>query len=203
MIKIKIKVKPTGDLPTVSLPIDGHLTDSLPTDIFNSQLSLYIDRVIEQLGKTQIKPDLIVPLEMAIRNKVTRDATKLFQEKDYNAYKSMYLTTARHIISNLKTDNEINNAEFIEKINSLQLPLDKLVELNPQDMHSERWRTFIEKKKSDIEKLTQDPEATTALFTCSRCHRNKCTFFERQDRSADEPMTIHITCCFCGKKWRQ
>ena len=183
MIQLKIKPKITNEL-------------------FSSQIKPYTVKVIECLGKTQLKKDLIIPLECAIRKKTTVDAEKLLQENSFDTYKNMYMTISRHMIENLKTNNEINNTELIEKVNSEQIPVELLVELNPEDMHSERWRSLIEKKLLDIKKLTTDPEATSDLFWCSRCHRNSTRYFQRQDRSADEPMTIHITCCYCGKKWR-
>jgi len=185
MIRLKIKPNPTRD-----------------DDFFGTQMTPYIDKVIENLHKTQLKSELVNQLELAIRNKTKKDAEQLYRNDDFNVCKNIYMTNARHMIENLKNNNEINNTDLIEKVNTGIITIDKLVELKPEEMHDEKWRVLLEKKKTDIENLTKDPEATTDLFWCSRCHRNKTTYFERQDRSADEPMTIHITCCYCGKKWR-
>lgn len=181
-----------------------HLKIKSKTDneLFGSQIRPYVEKVIEQFGKTQLSPELIAPLEQAIRNKTKSEVERTFCTDNFDTYKTIYMGIARHLIENLKTNNSINNTELIEKVNNKTIDVETLVELNPQEMHSERWRKCIEKKISDISKLTKDPEATTTLFWCSRCNRNKCTYFERQDRSADEPMTIHITCCHCGKKWK-
>ena len=43
---------------------------------------------------------------------------------------------------------------------------------------------------------------TQVQFTCSKCKSKKCTYYEMQTRSADEPATIFITCLDCGKNWR-
>lgn len=172
-------------------------------ELFASQITPYVEKIIEVLGKTQLRQDLVIPLEKAIRNKTKSDVEKLFQEDCFNTYKNIYMTNARHIIENLKTNNQINNIELIEKVNNNTITIEQLVELTPEDMYNERWKPLIEKKLLDINKLTSDPEATSDLFWCSRCHRNKTTYFERQDRSADEPMTIHITCCYCGRRWKQ
>jgi DNA-directed RNA polymerase subunit M/transcription elongation factor TFIIS len=184
MIRLKVKPKTVSD------------------DFFGARMTPYIDKVKENLRKTQLKTELIDSLETAIRNKTKKDAEKLYLLNDFETCKNIYMTNARHMIENLRNDNEINNVELIDKVNNGSISIDKLVELKPEEMHNERWRVLLEKKKADMEKLTKDPEATTDLFWCSRCHRNKCIYFERQDRSADEPMTIHITCCYCGKKWR-
>lgn len=185
MIRLKIKSKSIND------------------EFFGPRMSPYIDKVIENLHKTQLKSELVEPLEIAIRQKTRRDAEKLFKIDHFETCKNIYMTIARHMIENLKNNNQINNLDLIDKVNQQQINVDQLVELKPEEMHNERWRTLLDKKKADFKKLTKDPEATSDLFWCSRCHRNKTVWFERQDRSADEPMTIHITCCYCGLKWRQ
>jgi DNA-directed RNA polymerase subunit M/transcription elongation factor TFIIS len=172
-------------------------------ELFGSQIKPYTEKVINSLGKTSIRQELIVPLETAIRQKTKKDTEKLEKHDDFATYKTIYMTNSRHMIENLRENNEINNIDLINKVNSGIIDVNALVDLRPEDMHSERWKALVEKKLSEMEKLTKDPEATTNLFWCSKCHRNNCKFFERQDRCADEPMTIHITCCFCGHKWRQ
>jgi len=173
------------------------------TDLFCVQIKPYTDKVIACLGKTCLNKELIIPLEQAIKNKAKTDVGKLFQEDNFNTYKDIYTTIARHIIENLKSNNEINNIELIDKVNGGHITVEQLVELSPEEMYTDRWQTLIEKKILDATKLTSDPEATSELFWCSRCHRNKTTYFQRQDRCADEPMTIHITCCHCGHRWRK
>ena len=170
--------------------------------IYGSQLQPYLDKILEGLHKTQVKSELVIPIEQAIRTKTRKDLEMSEKDVQFDIFKTMYVGNARHIIENLKIGNQINNVDLIEKVNQGTISPEVLVNLTPQDMHSERWMTLIEKKIVDLDKLTKNPEATTNLYTCSRCKNNQCTYFERQDRSADEPMTTHITCCTCGKKWR-
>ena len=40
-------------------------------------------------------------------------------------------------------------------------------------------------------------------FTCGKCKENKTRYTQVQTRSADEPMTIFITCVNCGNRWKQ
>ena len=35
------------------------------------------------------------------------------------------------------------------------------------------------------------------------CRARKAIYTEVQTRSADEPMTLFITCLVCGKRWKQ
>jgi transcription elongation factor S-II len=42
----------------------------------------------------------------------------------------------------------------------------------------------------------------TEQFRCGRCKERKCTYFQLQTRSADEPMTTFVTCANCGNRWK-
>ncbi|GMH19367.1 hypothetical protein Nepgr_021208 [Nepenthes gracilis] len=46
------------------------------------------------------------------------------------------------------------------------------------------------------------PKATTDQFKCGRCKQWKCTYYQLQTRSADEPMTIFVTCVNCNNHWK-
>ena len=39
-------------------------------------------------------------------------------------------------------------------------------------------------------------------YKCGACRGTNTTHYQLQTRSADEPMTVFITCKDCGKKWR-
>ena len=40
------------------------------------------------------------------------------------------------------------------------------------------------------------------LFRCGKCKSYKTTYYELQTRSADEPMTVFITCHACNNRWK-
>ena len=72
-----------------------------------------------------------------------------------------------------------------------------------QEMDPSRWQLLIEKKmKRDSSKFDKKVQASTDMFTCRKCKSKKCTYYELQTRSADEPATIFVTCLDCGKNWR-
>ena len=72
-----------------------------------------------------------------------------------------------------------------------------------QEMHPEQWKSIIERKiKRDRLKFTNNVEASTDMYTCGRCKSKKCTYYEMQTRSADEPTTVFVTCLNCGKNWK-
>lgn len=44
--------------------------------------------------------------------------------------------------------------------------------------------------------------ATTDMFRCGKCKQRKTMYYQKQIRSADEPMTTFVTCVVCGHKWK-
>ena len=49
---------------------------------------------------------------------------------------------------------------------------------------------------------TRPLQASTDAFQCGKCKQRKCTYFQLQTRSADEPMTTFVQCVNCGNRWR-
>jgi len=45
-------------------------------------------------------------------------------------------------------------------------------------------------------------KAIGGLFKCWRCKSEKTTHYQKQTRSADEPMTVFVQCTQCGNRWR-
>lgn len=41
-------------------------------------------------------------------------------------------------------------------------------------------------------KAVGETQAETDAFKCSKCNQRKCTYYQMQTRSADEPMTVSL-----------
>ena len=73
-----------------------------------------------------------------------------------------------------------------------------------QELNPEHWKEYIDKKiKRDASKYNMNIEASTDMFTCKKCKSKKCTYYELQTRSADEPMTIFVSCLDCGAHFKK
>jgi transcription elongation factor S-II len=44
--------------------------------------------------------------------------------------------------------------------------------------------------------------AETDMFKCGKCQQRRCTYYQMQTRSADEPMTTFVTCVNCNNRWK-
>ena len=103
----------------------------------------------------------------------------------------------RTIINNLK------NPDILQQLKSEDIKPNTLAFMTHQEMNPQRWSSLLQQKiKRDASKFNVNIEASTDMFTCKKCKSKKCTYYELQTRSADEPATIFITCLDCGKHWK-
>lgn len=113
---------------------------------------------------------------------------------------NIYIDHLRSIYRNIKIP------EIFESIKSSTLSPKDFVFMTHQEMKPERWESLLKAKAiRDENKFNTKIEASTDMFTCpkSTCRSKRCTYYQMQTRSADEPMTIFITCLDCGKNFKR
>lgn len=99
--------------------------------------------------------------------------------------------------------NNINNEEVKTALRTKKVKPHELAVQSHQDLSPSRWTDLLEAKKhKDENKYTPKLEASTDNYTCAKCKSKKCTYFQLQTRSADEPMTTFVTCLDCGNRWK-
>ena len=138
-------------------------------------------------------------LEKGIFNYALKEATnrKVVKKWDNQYFVQIYLDRLRSIYLNLK------NPEILEQIKSEAIQAHIVAFMTHQEMRPDKWKELIEEKaKKDKNKFETNVEASTDTFTCRKCKSNKCTYYQMQTRSADEPMTTFVTCIECGQRWK-
>jgi transcription elongation factor S-II len=79
----------------------------------------------------------------------------------------------------------------------------ELAFMTHHEMRPEKWDELIKAKSiRDKSKFETKLEASTDTFTCRKCRSKKCSYMQLQTRSADEAMTVYVTCCECGNRWK-
>jgi transcription elongation factor S-II len=148
----------------------------------------------------ELTPTIIANIEIGVYNYAVKEATnlKVIKKWDIPAFSTIYMDRLRTIWNNLK------NVELLASLKSEELSPKTLAFMTHQEMDPEHWKEMIEQKiKRDANKYSSNIEAMTEMFTCKKCKSKRCTYYELQTRSADEPSTIFISCLDCGKHWKQ
>ena len=83
-----------------------------------------------------------------------------------------------------------------------------VINLSPQGLWpGGPWDKVVERRaREDMKKqyaanIMNQPDYK-GLFRCGKCKSYKTTYYEMQTRSADEPMTVFITCHACNNRWK-
>ena len=110
----------------------------------------------------------------------------------------LYIQKFKMIFYNLK------NKDIFNKLINKDIKAHELAFMTHQDMLPEIWNKLIEEKRiKDENTYSPKIEASTDDFTCGKCKSKKCTHYQLQTRSADEPMTTFVTCLDCGNRFKR
>jgi transcription elongation factor S-II len=110
----------------------------------------------------------------------------------------------RNLVGNLLPTCYVKNDYLLPEIQAKTISFDTLSNINSYQMNNSLWKDYIHRRQQrEKRQLEGNKSMATDQFLCTRCHKRECTYYEMQTRSADEPMTIFITCMNCGKHWRQ
>ncbi|KAG2730662.1 hypothetical protein I3843_01G298900 [Carya illinoinensis] len=108
----------------------------------------------------------------------------------------------RSLMFNLK---DAKNPDFRRRVLLGHVKPDWLVNMSTAEMASDKRqnenRLIEERALFDCERGAP-PKETTDQFRCGRCGQRKCTYYQMQTRSADEPMTTYVTCVNCNNHWK-
>lgn len=153
----------------------------------------------QQFKIFELDDDTSTNLEIGIFNYAIKESTKnkIIKKWENPLFVQIYKDRLYSIYTNLKKD------ELVKRIQTKELTPQIIAFMTHQEMDPSRWQLLIEKKmKRDSSKFDKKVQASTDMFTCRKCKSKKCTYYELQTRSADEPATIFVTCLDCGKNWR-
>ena len=156
-------------------------------------------KIAEILGNLGGDAKASVNLEKGIFNYSIQEANfrKIVKKWENPAFVQLYMDKLRSVYMNLKKQ------ELIAQIQHGEIPPQSVAFMTHQEMDPAHWKEMIERKRAkDISKITSKVEASTDMYTCKKCRSKRCTYYELQTRSADEPTTIFITCLDCGKNWK-
>jgi transcription elongation factor S-II len=162
--------------------------------------SKFREHFIQQIKTKYDLGDHSINVEKSIYNFTIRECQfrQLVKKWTNPQFCEIYLCRMRSLLTNFQ-----KNPDFLEQVKTKQITPEMLSVMTHQEISPEHWRERIDRKiKIDQSHFQTNIEASTDMFTCKKCKSKRCTFYEMQTRSADEPATIFITCLDCGKSWR-
>ena len=137
--------------------------------------------------------------------------TFTYSQKNYIArswkspvFTDIYRQNVRSVFSNIHPESPVKNMRLLSRVIEGEFRLSDIPSMSSYDMFPEKWFELKDKLLQREQKILEGNKSrATDQFKCRRCQKRECTYYELQTRSADEPMTIFITCLNCGKEWRQ
>lgn len=140
-------------------------------------------------------------LERGIYNYTLQEADRknIVKKWDNGYFVQIYADRLRTVCINMK------HPHVIQIIANKEIKVHELAFMTHPEMNPDKWAAIIKAKQlRDKNKYETKVEASTDNFTCpnSKCRSTKCTYYQLQTRSADEPMTTFVTCIDCGKRWK-
>lgn len=109
---------------------------------------------------------------------------------------NIYRDKIRNICENLDPLNKrVNNHTLLRSLLEGDIDPYFVAFMTPQQMHPVRWAKELERCRN-IEDVSNIKKVTD-IYKCRKCGDRKSTTMQMQTRSADEPMTIFVTCITC------
>ncbi|KAJ1962932.1 transcription elongation factor TFIIS [Dispira parvispora] len=121
---------------------------------------------------------------------------------EFQAVSADYKGKVRTLFLNLKNKA---NPKLREDVVSGEIPIGRFCSMTKEEMASEERRDkdrLIHEVNMSKARSVGPVAAETDQFKCGRCKQRKCTYFQMQTRSADEPMTTFVTCTNCQNRWK-
>tara|TARA_B100001093_G_scaffold447256_1_gene452066 strand:+ start:48 stop:569 length:522 start_codon:yes stop_codon:yes gene_type:complete len=113
----------------------------------------------------------------------------------------IYNDKFRSIWNNLFNNSSSEN--LIKKIKNNEIKTYDLAMMSHQELNMDIWKELINSKIKRDKNMGEDNlSAATDEFKCYKCKKRKCTYYQMQTRSADEPITTFVSCLNCGNRWK-
>jgi transcription elongation factor S-II len=164
--------------------------------------------------RNNTRKNLLKYLEVSLKNKDDETEKKNLIDKIVEIEEKLnetlkgetpYLNRVLEIMHNIKDEK---NEEFRENIINGTIKPEDLCTMNSVDMLSKNRQKEIEKEiEKKVDEVRSDwqekhGQITEGVYKCRQCGGRKTIQHEQQTRSADEPMTLFITCLNCKNTWK-
>jgi len=204
-VRISRKV-PKIDPQQLQFQFKSVLEPEPETKATDNPIRTSIINVFHSLLSEHCDEDDIGDLERGIYNASLEDARKHMVPLtwDHDTFKWLYKMIAKRTLTNFQPNSYVGNRTLIERWKDGEFSLDSIGKWSPYELNPANWKDLKDQQfRRDKRILEGNLAMATDRFRCSQCKKKLCSYYELQTRSADEPMTIFVSCLNCGKNWKQ
>ena len=166
---------------------------------------IFRKNIVERLNNLIKNKKISKNLEKGIFNWAIQKGRndKIIRKWNNSYFVRLYICKVHNILLNLNKSSYVGNNLLLKRLKKREFEAHELAFMSHQEMFPQKWKSLIDKKiKRDENMCTTNMESATDEFKCYKCKNRKCTYYQMQTRSADEPMTTFVTCLICGSSWK-
>jgi DNA-directed RNA polymerase subunit M/transcription elongation factor TFIIS len=157
--------------------------------------------IINFKNKFQLDEKKCKNIEKSIFNYTIKESKnkKIVRKWENIYFVQLYIDKFRSIWENMNTKDKI----LINKIKNGEINCKIIGNMSHQELKPLIWKQLVEakiKRDKNVDDIAS--MSTTSEFKCFRCFKNKCSYYQMQTRSADEPITTFMSCLSCGNRWK-
>lgn len=179
---------------------DNAITKNDTTEYYHQRLYT-LNRFKDLFNKINLEDsfDAAFKTEKGIFNSVLNLYYRKVQIPYYkwnDIFHQIYINKAVHVYNNINPEGYVKNTSLIIRLGNNEIKPENLASMAPKELYPERYIGIVEDFKDVMKPVGIIEES--ALYKCRKCKSKKVSIKELQTRSADEPMTLFITCHECG-----
>jgi len=118
---------------------------------------------------------------------------------DHVLIQSIYNEKCNELFEIFDPKSKLYSDILMERITKGELNIQRVGFLSPYELNEVNWSDI--KKKLEYKDKVKNTQETTDMYQCRKCKERRTTIMLLQTRSADEPMTVFVTCANCGFRW--
>lgn len=163
------------------------------------------ENIRKRLNKIIRKKQITENLEKGIYNYAIQTAKdkKVVRKWENKYFVILYVDKFKSIYNNLNKKSNVGNKNLLTRLKKLEFQPHELAFMRHHQMFPEKWKVLVDAKIERDNNATKiDDAIATDEFKCWKCGNRKCTYYQMQTRSADEPMTTFVCCLSCANRWR-
>ena len=167
--------------------------------------TVFRTNVVAKLNKIIRKKKISANLEKGIYNytiKTSKDRN-VVRKWENHFFAIIYIDKFRSIYDNLNKKGMVQNTDLLKRLKKMEFQPHELAFMKHHQYFPEKWQALVDAKIERDNNATKiDFSAATDEYMCWKCKNRKCTYYQLQTRSADEPMTTFVCCLSCANRWR-